>query len=191
MIEGLRRVGKDHLDCYFLNEHEYYYEMLEKNEGELQATNDLQDLLRSTENANRAILQTNSHTSILESRMDHDDDAHKYLPAVVKNPDYFSLITAYTTDEVYPTINKDLRCFPPAITPKVDALKISQVLASKISYLPLCDHGREYYRGMKIREWHEKGEVVFYRQIFSSSSNINVATGFMGADRKNGTLAII
>lgn len=98
MIEGLRRLGQNYLDCYFLNEHEYYYAMLEKNEGVLQTATDLQDLLRSTENANKAILQTNSHTSILESRMDNEDDVHRYLPAVVKSPTYFSLITVYTTN---------------------------------------------------------------------------------------------
>lgn len=70
----------------------------------------------ATANANQAIEQTNSHTSVLESRMNNEDAVHKYLPAVVKCPSYFSLITVYTTNVVYSSINKDLRSFPPAIT---------------------------------------------------------------------------
>lgn len=41
MIEGLRRKGENHLDCYFLNEHEYYYSLLQRDEGVLLSVTDL------------------------------------------------------------------------------------------------------------------------------------------------------
>jgi hypothetical protein len=57
--EGLR-FGENHLDCYFLNEHEYYYAMLEANEGLLQSksTTDLPEILSFSANRKDAINET-------------------------------------------------------------------------------------------------------------------------------------
>jgi hypothetical protein len=73
----------------------------------------------------------------------------------------------------------------------LEALNFSRILAQKISYLPLCDPSRVYYHGVKIREVHERGEVIFYRQILSSSSNRDNGVAFMGREKEFGTLFII
>jgi hypothetical protein len=44
---------------------------------------------------------------------------------------------------------------------------------------------------VKIREVHARGEVIFYRQIFSSSSSLNTAIGFKGVDNEFGAILVI
>jgi hypothetical protein len=81
----LIRFGEDHLDCFFLNEHEYYYSILEAKEGLLQPAADLREILRFTAHGNAAITQTNRCSPTLERRMRDEDADHQYLPSAVKN----------------------------------------------------------------------------------------------------------